>query len=225
MIDIHSHILPGADHGCQSVGEGLSIIKEMSEMGFSDIVLTPHYDMRIDRLPLADLIKLFEAFKQELARRSAAANLFLGTENALCTELLNAGTDSPFTFSIKGKRYQLVEVHPLLHPAALDSYAEWAKRNSITPVIAHVERITKIVNDVSRIKTLKEKNFMFQVDLASFSSAADREFTNNSMALAEQGDIDLCATDCHSYRQLDIIKEGLIRLKSLRADWSKLFEL
>ena len=42
-VDIHSHILYGIDDGSKSLEESIEIIKQHIEMGFKDIILTPHY--------------------------------------------------------------------------------------------------------------------------------------------------------------------------------------
>ena len=42
-IDIHNHILYGIDDGSKSLEESIEILKQHKEMGFKDIVVTPHY--------------------------------------------------------------------------------------------------------------------------------------------------------------------------------------
>ena len=43
MKDIHSHLLYGVDDGISSIDESIILIKKLSEKGFTDIILTPHY--------------------------------------------------------------------------------------------------------------------------------------------------------------------------------------
>lgn len=45
MIDIHSHLLYGIDDGSRSIVESAYIIKGLSEIGYTDIILTPHFIM------------------------------------------------------------------------------------------------------------------------------------------------------------------------------------
>lgn len=42
-IDIHSHILCGIDDGSRSLEESINIIKNMKNIGFNNIIITPHY--------------------------------------------------------------------------------------------------------------------------------------------------------------------------------------
>ena len=43
MIDMHTHILPGADHGSRSVEMSLSLIDAALSVGIDKIVATPHF--------------------------------------------------------------------------------------------------------------------------------------------------------------------------------------
>ncbi len=43
MIDLHSHILPGLDDGCESVAQAVEMSRIYAEEGFHTVVATPHY--------------------------------------------------------------------------------------------------------------------------------------------------------------------------------------
>ena len=43
MIDIHSHLLYGIDDGSKSLEDSVRIISDLSKIGYTDIILTPHY--------------------------------------------------------------------------------------------------------------------------------------------------------------------------------------
>jgi len=84
IIDFHSHILPGADHGCTDVREALLQLRIARRFGTTDIVATPHFE------PENDTVSSF------LERRQAAADrllpyltaemprVFVGAEVLLC---------------------------------------------------------------------------------------------------------------------------------------------
>ena len=48
VVDFHTHILPGVDHGCDSLETSLRQLKLAKEMGVSRIVLTPHFYPHVD---------------------------------------------------------------------------------------------------------------------------------------------------------------------------------
>ena len=43
MTDIHSHILFDVDDGSKTIEESIELLKKLKEIGFSNIILTPHY--------------------------------------------------------------------------------------------------------------------------------------------------------------------------------------
>ena len=43
MTDVHSHILFNIDDGSYSIEESIILLKELKSIGFTDIILTPHY--------------------------------------------------------------------------------------------------------------------------------------------------------------------------------------
>ena len=43
MTDIHSHILFNVDDGSRNLEESIELLKKMHEIGFKNVILTPHY--------------------------------------------------------------------------------------------------------------------------------------------------------------------------------------
>ena len=43
MIDMHNHVLYGVDDGAQSIEDSVEMLFKAKEIGFSGVVLTPHY--------------------------------------------------------------------------------------------------------------------------------------------------------------------------------------
>ena len=59
MIDIHNHLIPAVDDGCQTVHDSLSLLKEAEKENITDIIITPHYMHN----------GLYHCFKQEIVRQ------------------------------------------------------------------------------------------------------------------------------------------------------------
>ncbi len=92
-IDIHSHILYGIDDGSKSLEESINIIKEHIKMGFTDIVVTPHY-IENSKYETNNIDKnnLLENLKKEIKKQNIKINLYLGNEvfiNNNLEELIN----------------------------------------------------------------------------------------------------------------------------------------
>ena len=84
IIDFHSHILPGADHGCTDVREAILQLRLAKRFGTTDIVATPHFEPENDTVASflkrrdAAVERLLPYLKEEMPR------IFVGAEVLLC---------------------------------------------------------------------------------------------------------------------------------------------
>lgn len=139
VIDFHSHILPRADHGSDSVETSLSQVKMMLASGTDTVVATPHFyphrentDAFLTRRARTAK-KLCDALPPEQADRirvGAEVLICPGIEEMEGLEMLTlAGTDvilleMPFTY---------------IGQALIESVLEVRERG-LTPVLAHIDR-------------------------------------------------------------------------------------
>ncbi len=137
-IDFHAHILPGADHGSDSVSVSLAQLTLMREAGTTAVVATPHFEPQNDTV---------ESFLQR--RRSAAAALlphldgtmprvYLGAEVLIC-----AGLDQMpglEKLCIAGTNVLLLErpFYPLTEDIDRAIYA--IAKKGYTAILAHIDR-------------------------------------------------------------------------------------
>ena len=68
FIDIHSHIVYGADDGAQSLDEAIELLKLDREEGAYAVFATPHYGIENVGTPEASLVmQKFELLKERAA--------------------------------------------------------------------------------------------------------------------------------------------------------------
>ncbi len=143
MIDMHTHILPGADHGSRSVEMSLSLIDAALSVGIDRIVATPHF-----YLSSGDSVSSFlenrkracERLLPALGDRAEKFGLYLGAEVNLRLGL--SEIDGLEKLCIGGTNIMLLEM-------PLDkTWRDWVfnevsfilDRHKIHPVIAHIDR-------------------------------------------------------------------------------------
>ncbi len=89
IIDFHTHILPGADHGSDSIQTSLAQLKMMSESGTDVIVATSHYYPHLHTV--TSYIKLRNRCIEKLlqAKRDSPFGILLipGAEVLVCEQL------------------------------------------------------------------------------------------------------------------------------------------
>ena len=80
MIDFHAHILPNIDDGSRSIDETFNLIKEAQNVGFDEIVLTPHYKETVFETDVAERGVWLDAITKNLTTKNIKAKLYLANE-------------------------------------------------------------------------------------------------------------------------------------------------
>ena len=144
-IDIHNHILYGIDDGSKSLEESIEILKQHKEMGFKDIVVTPHY---IENSKYTTNNKEKEKILKTLKDKVKGINLYLGNEvfiNNNLEELLKKQEIS----TINNSRYLLIEFPMNQKLKTITNTIYELKIKGIIPVIAHPERYEYVKKDIN----------------------------------------------------------------------------
>lgn len=140
IIDFHTHILPYADHGSDSVETSLAQLKLIKAAGVDSVVATPHF------YPHQDNLKRFlerreRAIEKLLQKKIPdAPRIFAGAEVAVCPHLERLGEEGLSSLCVEGTRTILLEM-----PASpeIGGYLEAAceiREMGFSVVLAHIDR-------------------------------------------------------------------------------------
>lgn len=163
MIDIHSHILPKADHGSHNLEESLKQLITASKYGVKGIVATPHF------YPFNDSIEKFlkrrdKAFDELSAANSTGIKIYKGAEVRLTTGLSSLKHIKKLAF--ENTNYLLLEM-PSSTTWNNILLNEIIKLQSLglTIIIAHIERYSS-----NQINKLMEFDVLTQINAYSLFS-------------------------------------------------------
>src|SRR4051812_37751768 len=80
-IDLHCHYVPGIDDGAGSAEDGVSMLRALGALGFTEVVATPHTRPGMfDNTP-ATIGLAFERFKADLRDPRSLPTLSLSSEH------------------------------------------------------------------------------------------------------------------------------------------------
>lgn len=204
-IDMHSHILPGCDHGSDSIETSLEQIRRAVEAGVGVIHLSSHYYHHSDdigsflRRRERCYNKLMAALDEETKSK---VKFVLGAEVTLEVELV----DEP-----RLRELAIGDTDNILIEMPNMRWTDWTfnalynigVRHNLKPLIAHVDRY-----DIKQCEKLFEMGLNIQVNASAFTNIFTR---SRMLRLFKNGDAHVIGSDVHgkAAKQYDQYEKAL----------------
>lgn len=187
----------GVDDGAESLRESMELIRQEIAENVTDIFLTPHYEPGRKNPDVIELKEKADKIRQACAEEGLNVKLYLGNEilySASVVDDLKSGK----ALSLAGTRYVLLEFTPRCDTKTIIHAVSELQNGGYLPIIAHIERIVKLVDDVSLIGELRERNVYMQVNASSLDGGIFSRDAAKVRSLFNDGLVDFLGTDCHS---------------------------
>ena len=201
FIDIHSHIIFGADDGAENLAEAVELLKLDREEGAYAVFATPHYGRENGYAPDAGLVmQKFELLKERAAGEVPEIRLYLGTE-WYCAWNLAERVRRREAFRMNGTDYVLAEFleYSSVHESAekIFNNVMELKSRGFMPILAHPERYRALQEDREPLKELHEAGVLLQVN--AYDLELNSSFRTRSLAqwLASERMISFIGSDMH----------------------------
>ena len=196
-IDMHSHILPGMDDGSRSMGQTLRMLETAVSEGITTMIATPH-NMPGKGCPSGSVVRRkVDELRLTVEQEGIPLEIVAGTEYYYREEVLDI-LDSEDAVTLGSSDCVLVEFEPL----AERNYIRNALRNILglgyRPVIAHVERYAKLMEDTAVLGDMRKNGILVQVNAMSVTGDNGRQAKKDVRNLLKKGLVDFVATDAHS---------------------------
>lgn len=196
-IDMHSHILPGMDDGSRSMGQTLRMLETAVSEGITTMMATPH-NMPGKGCPPGSVVRRkVDELRRTVEQEGIPLEIVAGTEYYYREEVLDI-LDSEDAVTLGNSDCVLVEFEPL----AERNYIRNALRNILglgyRPVIAHVERYAKLMEDTAVLGDMRKNGILVQVNAMSVTGDNGRQAKKDVRNLLKKGLVDFVATDAHS---------------------------
>ena len=173
IIDFHSHILPGADHGSCNLSMSESQLERLVYAGVDAVVATPHFSPNRDLL--SDFIIKRERAKKELSSilTDSLPTVYTGAEVLVCPGMKNFEDLSELC--VQGTKTILLEMPTVSWTGSIISSVEDIADAGYSVVLAHVERYNKALIDPllkmgfnAQINTLSCKNIFSRLRVENY---------------------------------------------------------
>lgn len=201
MIDIHSHLLFGVDDGSRTLEESVHVIKKLSEVGYTDIILTPHYINDSTYVSTREEnLDVLKRLKVGLIRNNVNVNLYLGNEIYIDSEIAKLLKNNIIS-SLNDTKYLLIELpmsgeNEIYYDVFLDLINMGYK-----VILAHPERYISFQKDFNKVYELKELGVLLQSNVGSILGDYGRGAKKTIKRLLKENLITFMGTDIHHNKE------------------------
>ena len=219
FIDIHSHIIFGADDGAESLVEAIELLKRDRDEGAYAVFATPHYGAENIYTPEASLVmQKFELLKERAAKEVPEIRLYLGTE-WYCAYTLARRIRQRMAFRMNDTDYILTEF--LEYKDNHGDHYEDAERimtnltelksQGFKPILAHPERYTALQKDWDLAKKIHENGILLQVNAYDLKLNMSLKTKELAQWMAKEKLISFIGSDMHGLppKRPPKMKEGI----------------
>ena len=196
MIDLHTHIIPGLDHGPGDWDEALEMCRIAVADGITTLAATPHVS---EVFPNSS--QRIEAAVGELRGRLEQAGIPLeivvGGDYHIRPDL---SPRNVLTLGGNG-RYFLLEFPYQVLPPCADVFIKTLLNRGLLPIVTHPERTASLQRDWHRLEPLVKAGALVQITAGSLLGEFGPAATAVAKHFLKKGWVHLLASDAHWVRK------------------------
>jgi len=215
FVDLHCHWVAAIDDGARTPEEGLSMLERLHEIGFDEVIATPHMRPGLFDNDKAGLERAFVAMQQTLSAASTRLpTVHLASEHFfddIVFGRLMRGEVLPYP----GGKSVLVEFGATAFPLRAQHRMFDLRRAGLVPVIAHPERYQPVWSDDACLDPLLDAGAMLLLDVCALVGKYGRAPQRAAEKLLEEDAYDAACSDAHRPHDVDDVAEAIDRLVAL----------
>jgi len=193
MVDIHSHIVFGVDDGAKTIEDSVAMLEIAAEGGTTDIVATPHSDLKYRFSP--GLVRERIAEMQE--RVGERIRIHRGCDFHLYFDNIRSCLADRTPYTINGHRYLMVEFSEKSIPKNIVEVFQDMLQREITPVVTHPERNALLMGQVDQLVEWVRMGCLMQLTAQSFTGRFGKSAEANTRKLMDHRLVHFVASDAH----------------------------
>lgn len=208
-IDVHSHMLPGIDDGCEDLEQSLESVVRLQAYGYVGTVCTPHIwpDLFPGNTP-SHIQGLTVQLQRELKARGIDYRLWPGGELRLFKGAIKwLGQHGVPTLA--GTGYVLCDLWEDRWPRHADQTLDYLLEQGYTPILAHPERMNLDGKLPGQLDALAERGVLLQGNFNCFTGDEGHLAAERVRRFLQEDRYALMAMDMHRPDALDTRLEGL----------------
>jgi protein-tyrosine phosphatase len=229
FVDLHCHWVAAIDDGARTVDEGLTMLRRLREVGFDDVVATPHMRPGMFDNDRARIEQAFAHMQRILGDMPDTPKVHLASEHffddvvfgrlvrgeALPYRPSDAG--APPAAPAPGARPTpvLIEFGQGAFPLRAQHRFFDLRRAGLQPVLAHPERYDPVWRDDSCLDPLLDAGAHLLLDVCSLVGKYGKAPQRAAEKLLEEDAYEAACSDAHRPSDVDLVAAAIDRLTEL----------
>lgn len=205
-VDMHSHLIPAIDDGSKSMEDSISMLRKFKELGYSEVITTPHVMSDFYRNTPEIIRSGLEKVQSEVKKLQLGIQIDAAAEY-YSDEFLEEKISQKAALTI-GKEYLLFELPFIAEPQNLNEIIFSIQTNGYKPILAHPERYPYWYNNFEKFKELKERGVFLQLNILSLIGHYSPETKKIAERLIDAQLISFLGSDCHNMHHLELIEKA-----------------
>ena len=207
-IDVHSHLLPGLDDGCQSLEESLTCARIMVREGYTHSFCTPHIWPNLPHNNVQSIVRKTRELQNAMDEAGIEYQVYPGGELNVRPGLSEMPGEQVPTFRMAGK-YCLFDIWVDVIPKYFWHEVEWLQSLGLQVIVAHPERMRAVQDKPELADKFQEAGLLLQGNLQCFGDAPNSYTRRLAERYIREGRYFLLGSDTHNVAGLDIRLRGL----------------
>lgn len=207
LTDIHSHLLPGLDDGVKSFEESLEVILRFQQLGYTQLITTPHIMSDAYRNTPAIIKNKLLELNQYLSIKNIKIKIQAAAEYYLDETLLRLLEQNETLLTLGSTPYLLFETNYLNEPYQLTDFIFKATTRGYKPILAHPERYEYLLNSYDKLEDLRNRGVLFQINLLSLVNLYSKPVRKMAEKLIDKGWVEFLGSDCHNPNHARLLRE------------------
>lgn len=215
FVDLHNHLLHGLDDGPSDPSESLDLVKNLAQLGYETLCVTPHQRFGLYVPDLAAIDATTRSVQDKIDKLGIKVRLIHGAENCFDELLLERSNENNIP-CYRETRAFLLEMPGFHIPSELTQFLYGWRLKGFVPVLAHVERYSETPNLSRRCAELAQYA-LITVNLGAVGGS-DHSWTRIARKLAEDGVVGAFTTDLHMVSDVPSVAKGIRWVKKRLGD-------
>ena len=213
-IDIHSHLLPGVDDGCESLDESIRCARELVAAGYTHCFCTPHIWPSFPKNNRAAIVSAVKELQVAFDAAEVPLTLMPGGEMNMRPDTDRTSIDELVSYGMVG-RYVLIDLWAERLPVFFDPVIKALQALGAAVILAHPERMRAVQEKHDLADHFAEMGVLLQGNLQCFGDphgTATRETAERYLAEDRYFAV---GSDLHNSRTMPVRLAGLRRVREV----------